>query len=160
MDQRSVGDDLLQGDGFSAQQFGIKAELPVKQALFTVAYTHTTKGTNMQNPWSGYPGYTSVQVEDFNRAGEGAFLLRAGYEFTVHQGTQRLCALASMGTNPRQTRSVRKNEYDVNLAVGAARRRAQGIVASCALCARRQDGGSGTNNLTDFRAICNYSIKF
>ena len=21
----------------------------------------------MQNPWSGYPGYTSVQVEDFNR---------------------------------------------------------------------------------------------
>ena len=82
VDQRSVGDELLQGDFFLVQQFGIKAELPVQKALFTMAYTFATNGdTNLRNPWSGYPGYTSVQVQDFNRAGENAFLLRAGYEF-------------------------------------------------------------------------------
>jgi len=82
VDQRSVGDNDLQGDSFSGRQCGIKAELPVKKALFTLAYTYTTDGTNMQNPWSGYPGYTAVQVQNFNRAGEGAFLVRASYEFT------------------------------------------------------------------------------
>ena len=69
------------GRRFSGQQFGLKAELPVKKALFTAAYTQAMGDTNMQNPWSGYPGYTSVQVQDFNRAGESAFLLRAGYDF-------------------------------------------------------------------------------
>ena len=75
VDQRSVGDELLQGDFFLVQQFGLKAELPVQKALFTMAYTFATNGdTNLRNPWSGYPGYTSVQVQDFNRAGENAFL--------------------------------------------------------------------------------------
>ena len=36
----------------------------------------------MQSPWSGYPGYTSVQVQDFNRAGENAFMVKASYDFT------------------------------------------------------------------------------
>src|SRR5580765_6249370 len=49
VDQRSVGDDLLQGDSFSGQQFGIKAELPVKNALFTVGFTQTTNGVTMRN---------------------------------------------------------------------------------------------------------------
>ena len=36
----------------------------------------------MQSPWSGYPGYTSVQVQDFNRAGEDAFMVKGSYDFT------------------------------------------------------------------------------
>ena len=114
VDQRSVGDELLQGDSFSGQQFGIKAELPVKKALFTVAYTHTTNGTNMQTPWSGYPGYTSVQVQDFDRAGESAFLLRAGYEFPGVDGLSAY-ALAVFGTDPDAAGQYRQDEYDVNL---------------------------------------------
>jgi len=35
----------------------------------------------MQSPWSGYPGYTSVQVQDFNRAGENAFMAKLSYNF-------------------------------------------------------------------------------
>jgi hypothetical protein len=38
----------------------------------------------MQSPWGGYPGYTSVQVEDFNPAGESAFRLR--YAQVMQQG--------------------------------------------------------------------------
>ena len=36
----------------------------------------------MQSPWSSYPGYTSVQVQDFNRAGENAFMVKGSYDFT------------------------------------------------------------------------------
>ena len=71
VDQRSVGDELLEDGGFSAQQVGLKLELPVSNALFTAAYTQAFGGTNLRSPWSGYPGYTSVQVQDFNREGEG-----------------------------------------------------------------------------------------
>jgi len=37
---------------------------------------------DLQNPWSSYPVTTSVQVQDFNRAKEKAFLVKAAYDFT------------------------------------------------------------------------------
>jgi hypothetical protein len=82
-DQRSTGDDLLTGQGFSTHQWGIKVDLIVDAALLTLAYTDTADGADMQSPWGAYPGYTSVQVEDFNRADESAVLLRASYDFQV-----------------------------------------------------------------------------
>ena len=49
----------------------------------------------MQSPWSGYPGYTSVQVQDFNRAGENAFMVKGSYDFTRLglEGVTRVCPL-------------------------------------------------------------------
>jgi hypothetical protein len=81
-DQRSTGDDLLKGFSFSSNQLGLKADISYGGALLTFGYTHTNSGEDMQNPWSGYPGYTSVQVQDFNRAGEEAFMVKASYDFT------------------------------------------------------------------------------
>ncbi len=78
VDQGSVGDNALQGHSFSGHQFGLKVDLPIRKALFTAAFTHAWGTANLQNPWSGYPGYTSVQVQDFNRAGESAFLISSG----------------------------------------------------------------------------------
>ena len=91
VDQGSVGNNDLQGHSFSGHQFGLKIDLPVKNALFTAAFTQAWGTANLQNPWSGYPGYTSVQVQDFNRDGEGAFLLRAGYDFPWVERAERLC---------------------------------------------------------------------
>src|SRR5437867_12725985 len=101
VDQVSVGDNLLQGHSFSGHQFGLKIDLPVRNALFTAAFTQAWGTANLQNPWSGYPGYTSVQVQDFNRAGERAFLLRAGYDFPWVKGLNAY-ALAVFGTDPDQ----------------------------------------------------------
>jgi hypothetical protein len=36
----------------------------------------------MQSLWSGYPGYTSVQVQDFNRAKEPALITKLSYDFS------------------------------------------------------------------------------
>ena len=157
-DQRSVGDNLLQGTSFSGRQFGLKVDLPVKRALFTAGYTQTTNGTNMQNPWSSYPGYTSVQVQDFNRAGEGAFLLRAAYDFAEVQGLSAY-ALAVLGTTPDAAGQFKQNEYDLNVQWGAPKESMlQGLALRLRYAIVHQDGG-GVDDLKDFRVICNYAFN-
>jgi hypothetical protein len=158
VDQGSVEDNLLQGHSFSGHQFGLKVELPIRNALFTAGFTHAWGNANLQNPWSGYPGYTSVQVQDFNRAGESAFLLRAGYDFPWVDGLSAY-ALAVFGTDPDSASQYRQNEFDFNLQWGPK----EGILKGLSLRLRYavvQQFGGDVDNLTDFRAICNYVIKF
>src|SRR5207237_5493068 len=114
VDQGSVGDNLLQGHSFPIHQFGLKVSLTVRNPLFTAAFSQAWGTANLQSPWSGYPGYTSVQVQDFNRAGEGAFLLRAGYDFPWVKGLNAY-ALAVFGTDPDQAGQFRQNELDFSL---------------------------------------------
>jgi hypothetical protein len=158
VDQGSVGDNLLDGHSFSGHQFGVKVELPIKKALFTAAFTQAWGNANLRNPWSGYPGYTSVQVQDFNRAGEGAFLLRAGYDFPWVDGLSAY-ALAVFGTDPDQAGQFRQNEFDFNLQWGPKKGVLEGLSLRLRYAVVQQFGGD-VHNLTDFRAICNYVIKF
>ncbi len=158
VDQGSVGSNLLEGHSFSGHQFGLKVDLPVKKALFTAAFTHAWGTANLQNPWSGYPGYTSVQVQDFNRAGESAFLLRAGYDFPWVDGLSAY-ALAVFGTDPDLAGQFRQNEFDFNLQWGPKKGPLEGLSLRLRYAVVQQFGGD-VHNLTDFRAICNYVIKF
>jgi hypothetical protein len=157
-DQGSVGDNLLQGHSFSGHQIGFKLELPIRNALFTAAVTHAWGNANLQNPWSGYPGYTSVQVQDFNRAGESAFLLRAGYDFPWVDGLSAY-ALAVFGTDPDSSTQFRQNEFDANLQWGPKKGLLKGLSLRLRYAVVQQFGGD-VHNLTDFRGICNYEIKF
>jgi hypothetical protein len=109
--QHSVGQELLTGGHFSANQFGVKAELASGPALVSAAYTATGRGANMANPWSGYPGYTSVQRENFDLAGENAFMLRAATKVKGFPGLS-VYGLWVHGSAP-QTNT--QNEYDANL---------------------------------------------
>jgi hypothetical protein len=157
-DQGSVGDNLLQNDSFSGHQFGLRVELPVQKALFTAAFTHAWGNANMQNPWSGYPGYTSVQVQDFNRAGESAFLIRAGYDFPWVDGLSAY-ALAVFGTEPDAAGQFRQDEYDMNLQWAPPNGVLKGLSVRLRYGIVDQHGGD-VDTLTDFRAIVNYVIKF
>lgn len=114
-DQRSTGDDLLMGSEFSTNQWGVRSDLGFASATLTLAYTSTANGSTMRSPWSGYPGYTSVQVEDFNRAGENAWMFKAAYDFS-HLGAQGLTAyaLAVLGSGV-QAPNFNENEYDFNI---------------------------------------------
>ena len=158
VDQRSVGQDLLPAGDFNARQFGIKAEVPVGDALFTAAYTNATGDTNLQNPWSGYPGYTAVQVQDFNREGEDAFLLRAGYNFTAVDGLSAY-TLGVFGTEPDQPDQFRQDEYDLNLQWAPTKGAMKGLSLRLRYAFVQQDGGDD-DTLTDFRVICNYAFEF
>ena len=110
--EHSVGQDLLTGKSFSADQLGLKAELATGPALLTAAYTETGRGTTVKSPWSGYPGYTSVQYGDFNSAGENAFMLRAACNIREFPGVS-VYGLWVRGSAPEAPAT--QNEYDANL---------------------------------------------
>ncbi len=112
--QHSVGAELLTGGYFSANQVGMKAEIATGPTLLTTAYTFTGRGSEMRSPWSGYPGYTSVQIEDFDGAGENAFMLRAACNITPLPGMSAY-ALWVRGTMPDSPTDVPRDEYDLNL---------------------------------------------
>jgi hypothetical protein len=123
-DQSSTGGDLLTGKSFGAHQVGFKAELALGPALFTAARTLTGvgtvtgsgagSGTDMRNPWGGYPGYTSVQIEDFYRAGENATMLRAAYKFPRLTGLS-VYALWVDGSTPNVENQYARKETDLNM---------------------------------------------
>jgi hypothetical protein len=116
-DQRSVGEDLLTGSSFSTHQVGVKSDISYGGAILTLGYTHTSRGANMQNPWGGYPGYTSVQVRDFDQAGQNAFMVKGSYDFT-RLGLQGVAAYAlfvhGWGSVNPSTKAPVPNENEID----------------------------------------------
>lgn len=158
VDQRSVGDDLLMDPGTSATQFGVKVELPVGNALFTAAYTNVGGDTATITPWSGYPGYTVAQVEDFNRDGESAFMLRAGYDFPWLEGLSAY-ALWVHGLDPDPATQYARDEYDFNMQWAPKEGALKGLSIRVRYGLVDERGGTG-DDLTDFRVIFNYGLSF
>lgn len=158
IDQRSVGDDRLMEDGESSQQFGLKAELPVGDALFTAAYTNILGDGGIQSPWGQNPGYTAVQVEDFNRDGEDAVMLRAAYDIPWIKGLSAY-ALWVHGLDPDPAGLYARDEYDFNLQWSAPEGALKGLSLRLRYALVDERGGTG-DDLTDFRVICNYTITF
>lgn len=157
-DQRSVGDDLLAGAAFDAQQLGLKAEISWGGALFSAAYTKTLGDAGMRSPWGGYPGYSSVQVENFNREGEGAFLLRAAYHFNSIPGLSTYVLWVN-GTDPDPLGQYRMDEFDANVEWAPP----EGIFKGLSLRLRYahvEQHGTPASGLNDFRAIANYSLEW
>ena len=119
-EQRSVGNNDLKGYSFRTNQFGVKSDISYGGAVLTLAYTGASKGADLQSPWSGYPGYTSVQVQDFNRAGESAFMAKASYDFTrlgLEGVTAYVLFVHGWGRVDPATKDKvpNENEFDVDL---------------------------------------------
>jgi hypothetical protein len=157
-DQRSTGGDALDKGDFAARQMGAKAELPLGDALLTAAYTQAGGDTNMQNPWSSYPGYTAVQVEDFNRDGEGAFMLRAAYELPFVKGLSTY-ALWVHGNDPDGDSQHRKDEVDLNVQWAPPEGRLKGLSLRVRYAMVKQHDAD-SDRLQDFRVILNYGFSF
>ena len=119
-DQRSVGEDLLTGSSFHTSQFGLMTSTSYRNAILTLAYTNVSTGADMRNPWSGYPGYTGVEVKNFSRAGEEAFMVKGSYNF-ARLGLEDLTAYALWthgwgAVDPTTKNPVYQlNEYNVDL---------------------------------------------
>jgi len=81
MYQGSTGANLLTGSSFEAWAGGAKADLIWGPATASVAYTQTGRGAAYRTPYGGWAGYTSMIVNDFDRAGETAFLIGGAFDF-------------------------------------------------------------------------------
>jgi hypothetical protein len=152
-DQGSTGDELLTGSDFSANQFGVKAELAIHRAVFSTSWTTNGDDTDLRSPWGGIPSYNSVQVQDFNRAGEDAFMLRASYKFKAVEGLSAyaLWVNGSQPTNPSQSA---QDEYDFNLQWAASSGSLKGFSVRARYAIVTQDMGGP--DLQDFRLIFTY----
>jgi hypothetical protein len=155
-----VGDDLLKGYGFSTSQFGIKGEMSFQKAILTLGYTVAGKGADLQNPWSSCPGYTSVQVMDFNRAGENALIGKLSYDF----GSLGLTGVTAYAlwvhgwnrVNPTGSAPVKQeDEYDLDLQWRPQIKVLKGLWLRAGYAYVDQRGGP---DQSDFRVILNYDI--
>jgi hypothetical protein len=81
MAQTSVGDDALTGESFDTWVGGLKADAVFDALTLTLAVTQAGTGANWNAPYGSWPGYSSMIVKDFNRAGEWAVVLAAAYDF-------------------------------------------------------------------------------
>jgi hypothetical protein len=162
-DQRSVGENLLKGYYFQTNQLGLQTALSYGGGIITLAYTTDAKGADLQNPWSSFPGYTSVQVQDFNRAGEDAFLVKGSYDFS-RLGLDGVTAYALWvhgwnAINPSTNGAVfQQDEYDGDLQWRPKGGALKGFWfrVRYAHVAQR---GAGDGTLDDFRTIINYDLS-
>jgi hypothetical protein len=163
-DQRSVGDDKLSGSYFSTRQFGVKGEASYLGAILTLSYTITADDADMQTPWGGYPGYTSVQVQDFDFANQQAFLVKASYDLSkLRLDGVSAYALFVHGwsqEDPSTGDSVpNQDEYDANLQwtpKGIAMIDGLSLRLRYALVHNWEGPG---NDIHDIRVIVNYDFS-
>ncbi|MFI5315452.1 MAG: OprD family outer membrane porin [Myxococcota bacterium] len=158
-DERSTGNDLLTGSSFAGNQVGGKLEGSYAGAVGTLAYTNTTSGTNMRNPWSSYPGYTSVQVEDFNRAAEQAFMVKASYNFSrLRMPGVTVYALWVHGFGVTAATGQNEDEYDLDLQWRPPLPKLKGLSFRARMAMVNQRGGTHAT-LDDYRLIVNYDFS-
>ena len=157
-DQQSTGDNLLAGKSFTTNQWGVKTDLNFGGAgLLTLAYTDTAEGRNMTAPWSGYPGYTSVQVKDFNRAGESATMIKGFYDFSK-AGASGLSAYALyVHGSGVKAGNYNEDETDFNLQWNVKTGALRGLSFRLRYAYIEQRGG-GDPNINDLRFIVNYDF--
>jgi hypothetical protein len=162
-DQRSVGDELLKGYDFQTNQIGLQAAASYGGGIFTLAYTTADSGADLQNPWSSFPGYTSVQVQDFNRAGEDALMVKGSYDFS-RIGLDGVTAYALWvhgwnAINPTSKTTVfQQDEYDGDLQWRPKSGALKGFWFR-ARYAHVEQRGVGDQSLDDFRFIINYDLS-
>jgi hypothetical protein len=108
----------------------------------------------MKAPWSGYPGYTSVQVNDFNRAGEDALMLRLGYNFQSVKGLG-VYGLCVDGNNPKGDTVYEEDECDLNAQWNVSEGALKGLMVRLRY-AKIEQNSPGSPNLTDFRFMVFY----
>ena len=108
----------------------------------------------LKAPWSGYPGYTSVQVDDFNRAGEDAWMLRAQYNFQSVKGLS-VYGLFVSGSDPTGDTVYGEDEADFNLQWNVSDGPLKGLMLRLRYAMIDQNS-PGTGELNDFRFMVYY----
>lgn len=118
-DQQSVGDNALTGSSFHTSQGGVGLDVSFRNAVLTTAFTSTDADKDMINPWSSYPGFTSCQVRDFNRAGEDALMFKLSYDFKRFVEGLGAYALYTIGTGRKSSGTGKdlpdEDEFDADI---------------------------------------------
>ena len=157
-DQRSTGDEL-DGD-FSTYAFGGKIAVSYLGAILTLAVTSTDNERGTQSPFGGHPGFTSLMIKDFNRAGENAFLVGLSSDFSSLELTGLSAFINYARGNTRNSgmnASPDQEEFDITVDYHFSRSPLKGLWLRFRAGFLDQEG-PGSQDVEDFRIILNYEI--
>ena len=157
--QQSMGSEL--GGEFDTYSFGGQISLSYQGMVFTAAATSTGKNKRIQKPFGGTPSYISLMVEDFDRAGEDAWLVGLSYHFK-RLGLEGLSAFTNYasGRSPSNDSitSSKRSEWDITVDY-----KPQDFLLN-GLWLRARRASVNRNNaeadITDYRIILNYELQF
>ena len=162
-DQRSTGSNLLTGRYFFTNQVGARTDVSYRSGIISLSFTTISRGYDLQNPWSGNPGYTSSMISDFNKAGTSAVTARLSYDFT-RVGLEGVAAYVHFGHGwgmvDKKTKAPlpNENEFDADLQWRPAWRYLQGLWVHGRYGVLHQY--EGTKEYThDCRIIVNYDFQ-
>ncbi len=81
-DQRTIGQDLLPGPGFTASQVSALAAASYRDATVLLAVSSNGNDADLVGPFGSFPAYTVLDQLNFNDAGETTLVLGAAYDFS------------------------------------------------------------------------------
>ncbi|MDN3651983.1 OprD family outer membrane porin [Thalassotalea ponticola] len=158
-DQSSTGDNLI-GD-FDTSLLSAKLEMSKGPVSWRVAYSTTDDSFGIQKPYGNPSNYLSVIVDDFDRAGEDAWLIGGSYGFgKVGPGELSTFANIVRGDTPDTgiNASADETEYDITFDYRIQEGWAERLWIRTRLAYVNQDEALGGNDFVDFRIIINYDF--
>jgi hypothetical protein len=160
--QSSVGEAQI--GSFSTWGTGVQADLAHGPVAVQLYYTQTGKGYDTQAPFGNHATYLSLQISDFNTAGEKAWGLSADVNFSGF-GAPGMTASATYAAGSHRINSSdgsalpNRNETDVRVDYAFGKGTLlEGLVATFRYAWLQQDGSPQTQ--TQLRAILNYAVRF
>ena len=157
-DQQSVGDEL--GGDFNTWVYGLKAALSFKGAILSFAFTSTDDDSGIRSPYGSYPGYLSLIVKDFNRAGEDAWLVGLSSDFSTF-GLSGLSAFVNYaeGDTPDSGVAASPDERELDITVDYRFEQSwlKGLWLRVRAAFVDQDG-ENAKNVDQYRLILNYDL--
>ena len=156
--QKSVGDEL-EGD-FDTRVYGAKASATYRGATLSFAFSSTDNDSRIRSPFGSYPGYLSLMVADFNRAGEDAWLVGLAYDFAEAglPGVSGFLNYAEGFTqNSDSTGLPDQRELDLTLDIRATQAFWDGLWLRLRHARLDQDGHLA-DDVRDWRVILNYAL--
>lgn len=78
-DQHSVGDELI--GALSTHLWGTFVSASYRNVVLGFAYVRVSKNDDMLNPYGSFPGFNSVMIKDYKKAGEQSYRIFLSYNF-------------------------------------------------------------------------------
>ena len=155
--QHAIGDQL--GGNFDARVWGAKVAASRGGLILSLAHTSTANNADIRSDWGGDPSYISIIVENFNRAGEDAWLVGLSSDFR-HFGDSGFSAFINYarGDTPDRGRvaSPDQSEFDLTLDYKPKHGQLKGLWFRLRGAFVNRDDNS---DFRDIRLIANYDFS-
>ena len=162
--QRSTGSEL--GGDFRVTHYGARLTWRDDWYSGSIAYTDYPEEDRLRSPWGSVAGYTSVMINDFNRAEETALLLGGTVDFSSF-GVRglKVNAKAIFGNTPDCGRSASpdQDEYNLNFNYQPALAKLAGLSLQLRFASVRRDNscrGDDGDDIEEIRFVARYDLGF